>query len=313
MAIDQQFLDALKYAGQEGQQLGIKSQLDQVNQRAQDIQDTMTNEVDRRQALTKLAQAASISVAGSGGSTTQVAAINNLIPPIPSTVNQAYLQGALTGDTQMQGVATKMLNDDENRQGRMAERKFAFELMKMQQMEKLKPNPETMAIKKENRAKLDDLMSAKDKAVQSISDLNDIKNRIQKSAFGTGGLGVAGNAAGLPQYEELNQKMKQIGFQNMTTMFAGMSKAISTENEQKAFAATQLDIGHKTATNLDYIQGQIKLHQGLIKKTNNAISSYNSTGGLSFNSLDPIDAPTVKPDSFQTLTPQGAAKAFYKE
>jgi hypothetical protein len=127
-AADQQFLDALKYLGQQGQQYGIKQQMNEVNDRAQEIQNTMKDEVQKRAALRNLAQTASISVAGSGGSAQDAAAINNLIPPIPTSVHAAYLQGSMTGDRQMVQVAQKMAAEDQARAIELAEKKAAIEL-----------------------------------------------------------------------------------------------------------------------------------------------------------------------------------------
>src|SRR4051812_14998495 len=127
-AADQQFLDALKYLGQQGQQYGIKQQMDDVNARAQEIQSTMTDEIQKRAALRNLAQSATVSVSGSGGNAQQAAALQNLLPPIPTSVQSAYLQGAMTGDKQMVDVAKKMQDEDEARQIRAFQRKATFQM-----------------------------------------------------------------------------------------------------------------------------------------------------------------------------------------
>ena len=65
-AADQQFLDALKYVGQQGQEYGIKMQMNDINARASEIRNTMKDEIQQRQALRNLTQQVSMSVAGSG-------------------------------------------------------------------------------------------------------------------------------------------------------------------------------------------------------------------------------------------------------
>jgi hypothetical protein len=311
-AADQQFLDALKYLGQQGQQYGIKQQMDQVNDRAQEIQSTMTNEIERRQALRNLANTASLSVTGSGGSAQQAAAIQNLLPPIPTSVQSAYLQGSLTGDKQMVGVATQMQDEDEARQVRSFQRKAAFQMQLEMQKEKGKNDPNTLAILKENRKKYDDLMAGKQKALESLSKLNDIEKMLKHPGI----LADSGPADhyinGYTNYgQELQQKMNELSFENMHNTFEGMAGAIRTEFEQKAWQTTQLSDRNFPKTNLDYIATNKKLLQGLVRRANIADYSFKNTKGLSLDAFD--DAPTKDTaPGFQPMAPVGSIKAFYK-
>lgn len=310
-AADQQFLDALKFLGQQGQQYGIKLQMNDVNDRADQIRATMTDEVEQRRALRDLAIRSSGNIAGSGGSATQMAAIKNLMPDIPTTVQGAYLQGATTGDKQMVEVAKQMQNEDEERAIRAFQRKAAFQMQLEMQKEKGRNNPETMAILKENRKKYEDLMAGRQTAVETMAQLNDINGMLAHP-------GLIADTGPVDQFIQkftntgqiLKQKMNKISLDNMVNMFSGMSKAVDTDNERKAFEATQLSMDKYPAANRDYIATQKKALTDIIRKADIAKASFHQTGGLSFDALE--TAAPERSAAYQTLPPTGAAKAFFK-
>lgn len=309
-AADQQFLDALKYLGQQGQEYGIKRQMDDVNARAEEIRNTMKDEVQRRQALRNLSQQAGMSVAASGGNAQQAAAINNLMPPIPASVQSAYIQGSLTGDKQMVDVARQMQNEDEQRAIRSFERKSTFQMMLEEKKLQGKSNPETLAIKKENRKTFSDIMSGKQRAMETLAKLNDINRMLDKGTVADTGPIDQLSTLVSSDAQILKQRMNEVSLNNMVTMFNGMSKAVDTESERKAFEATQLSMGHYAATNRDYIARQKAALQSTIKKADKAIYSYKNTNGLSFDAFD--NAPTEYQTGFQAAPPAGSAKAFFK-
>jgi hypothetical protein len=310
-AADQQFLDALKYLGQTGQQYGIKQQMDDVNQRAQEIQSTMTDEIQKRAALRNLAQTANLSVSGSGGSGQDAAAINNLIPPIPTSVQHAFLQGSLTGDSQMVDVARKMQSEDEGHQIRLMEKKAALALMLEKQKDAGKTSPELMMIRKENRSKYDDLLTSRQKAVETLAKLNQIKPMLNEGVFFDTGP-IDGRMSPLfPSGQKLEQRMNEISLQNMVSMFSGMSKAVDTDAERRAFESTQLSMRNHPSVNADYIERQKKILKGVLSKANKAEKIYKMTGGMSFDGFDPSSTPTTP--GYQPIAPSSGARSFYSD
>lgn len=288
---DQQFLDALRYLGQQGQQYGVKQQMDQVNQRANEIRSTMQDEVQKRQALRNLASQAAVSVSGSGGNALQAAAIENLLPPIPTSVQQAYLQGSLMGDQQMVGVAQDALRQEEAAKIRLMEKQAALDLMKLAEQQKGAMSVEMRQVRKENRATAQELQASRDKAVQALKNLNEIERIIKRSTLvGTGPIDQASRYFS-SDAQTLERLMGQVSLDNMVSMFNGMSKAVDTGAERQAFERTQLGLNKYEATNLDTIKQQRQLYQQLLRKVDKKMTSFKATGGLSFDYSDVADVP----------------------
>lgn len=310
-AADQQFLDALKFLGQAGQQYGIKRQMDEVNQRAQEIQSTMTDEIQKRAALRNLAQTASMSVAGSGGNAQQAAAINNLIPPIPTSVQHAYLQGSLTGDSQMVDVAQKMQREDESHQIRLMEKKAALALMIEKQKDAGKANPELMMIRKENRQKYAELLASKQKAVETLAKLKQIEPMLSQGALIDTGP-IDGRVAGLfPSGQMLERRLGEISLDNMVNMFKGLGKTIDTEADRMKYESTQMSMRNHPSANLDALRERRKLLQGIVRKASKAEQIYKMTGGMSFDGFDVSPTPTAP--GYTPVEPTSGAKSFYSD
>lgn len=91
-----------------------------------------------------------------------------------------------------------------------------------------------------------------DDAISSLSDYS------KNSMFGTGPIATA---YGLTRYasqdlENLNAKLKSVNLKNMTTTFSGMSKAVDSNVERRAWNGTQADIANDDSTNMNILLGQ---------------------------------------------------------
>jgi hypothetical protein len=282
-AADQQFLDALKYVGQQGQEYGVKMQMNDINSRAQEIRNTMTDEIQQRQALRNLTQQASLSIAGSGGSAQQMAAVNNLLPPIPHSVNEAYIQGTLTGDKQMVGVAQQMLAEDQKRHIELEQQKAVIHM-------KLEESKEGFAMKKDlvksNRSEYEKMVSAKAGAEKYLADLVRSKSALKNSGLfvDTGPLDqymLSGSNAG----QEIKSSLNTVGVDTMMSFIkeAGGVRAADTGAEQERIMSTAPNISKYKDQNVKELDTAIKNVGTIIDKFGSKIYSHDRSNGLSFD------------------------------
>lgn len=263
-AADQQFLDALKFLGQQGQAYGIKDQMDQVNQRAQEIQSTMKDEIQKRAALRSLAQEASMSVSASGGNAQQAAAINNLMPPIPTSVQHAYLQGALTGDTQMVGVAQKMAAEDQARAIELAEKKASIELRLSEKSTDRAFARDAMKNGREEYTKLDEVIKSSKDFKRALIDAQ--KAYKSGTFVGTGPLDQFTNRL-TDQGNVIRGKFAQLSMMaklNVAKM-AG-ARSADTGAEQDAIMKSMPNDGNWENANDTLISDMIKANEAALRK-----------------------------------------------
>lgn len=102
-------------------------------------------------------------------------------------------------------------------------------------------------------------LSNVNKNLNMIDDaMNSLKEYSKNSTFGTGPFATA---YGLAKYtnedlQTLNAKLRAVNLKNMTTTFSGMSKAIDSDAERRAWQGTQADIANDDSTNMNILLGQ---------------------------------------------------------
>lgn len=113
---DQQFLNALQFIGQAGQQYGLSLAMQRANQQAKDIRANMEDDLQQRAALRDLAQFTTMNIAAGGGNQQQLAAIQQMLPPVPSNAEQAILLGQLNGDKALARIGQEAIEAQQKRE-----------------------------------------------------------------------------------------------------------------------------------------------------------------------------------------------------
>ncbi len=300
-AADQQFLDALRFLGQSGQAFGISRQMNDVNERADEIRNTMTDEIQKRQALQNLAQQASVRVSGAGGNSQQLAAISNLTPPIPTSVQDAYLRGTMTGDTQMVEVAKKMQDEDQNRKLQLQQKEFAYKLMaqKAEAANSATRDPVLNAIRKENYDKFGEAQTSVQKAEEfkgKLLSLRKLLSSKEKDTFADTGPVDQYLLGTTDKGQQIQKIMSQLSLDTISSTFKGMGSVINSEGERAFFNKAQLSPSDYPAVNLKNINDQIKRWDDISNRGRAMINTYKQTGGVSVYGMDAGKAPN--PEGF---------------
>lgn len=143
---------------------------------------------------------------------------------------------------------------------------------------------EQREIAKEDRKIRRDLDNAENTLTTQLKDLKTIKSDFEKyskgSLFGTGRLATLGGTTKMfsEKTEQLDSKFKKIALDEMVKMFAGMSKAVDSDAERRAFEATQPSIELHDTTNRRLLDDKIKAAESLLKKTKEAKQKYDQFG-----------------------------------
>lgn len=304
-AADQQFLDALKFLGQTGQQFGIQQQTNDINARAEEIRNTMTDEVQRRQALTNLATQASVRLAGSGASAQQVAAVNNLMPPVPTSVQEAYLRGSMTGDTQMMGVAKQMQDEDQSRKMQLMQKEYAYKMMmhKAEAKEKQKQDPVLNAIRKENYDKFGEAQTSVQKAEEMKGKLIQLRNLMsskKNDAFVDTGPVDQYFLGATDKGQQIQKLMNQLSMDTIAGSLKGMSSVVNSDSERAFFQKAQIGPSDYPAVTLKNINDQVKRWDDIANRGRSMVNTYKQTGGVAVYGMDAGKAPN--PEGFNATS-----------
>ena len=151
-------------------------------------------------------------------------------------------------------------------------------------LEKKEQLKEETQEKKENRKARSEIDKTQQSAESILQDAKAAKEKFLKyskgSVTGTGPLATLG---GLTKYasqdtEALNSAFKKISMDSLVKQFAGMSKAIDSDSERRAFEATQPSITQDDKTNLEILDRQIKAAESLVAKSRAAKSQFDVHG-----------------------------------
>lgn len=146
------------------------------------------------------------------------------------------------------------------------------------------------------------------KNINIVDDAMDsLKQYSNNTLFGTGPMSTM---YGLKKYvdqdtENLNAKLKAVNLRNMTTMFSGMSKAVDSDAERRAWQGTQADVANDDLTNANILLGQKSIllkDKEEAKAQNQFVRQYGSLDGYQ----SPIDGRVktmVSSDGNMVLVP----------
>lgn len=169
---------------------------------------------------------------------------------------------------------------------------------------------EDKQIKKENRKMRTELNAAESSLTDQLKMLENAKKQFEDyssgSLVGTGPLatGMGTKTFLSKDLESLESTFNNISLQNMVKMFAGMSKAVDSEAERRAFESTQPNIKLDDATNRKLLQDKIDATKSLLEKTRKSKNQYDRTG--SFTAEEPTKTTeTQKEDKKSNVGPEG--------
>lgn len=127
-------------------------------------------------------------------------------------------------------------------------------------------------VAKESRKELSTLTKNEQDAQESLKKLLNIKDKFEKfSKEKLGGTGPISTLGGLTQYvsegtQDLEASFRQAGLEEMARLFDGMSKAIDSDAERRAFEAAQPSLINDDQVNRNILQGRIEATESLLRK-----------------------------------------------
>ena len=131
---------------------------------------------------------------------------------------------------------------------------------------------EQKQIKKENRKTKKEIETSLDNAKNALQELKEVKRTFEAySKNSPGGTGPIATAIGTTKFasgptQELDAKFKKLNLDTMVKMFAGMSKAVDSDAERRAFEAAQPSITNDDQVNRRIFNDRMKDLEKLIKK-----------------------------------------------
>lgn len=162
-----------------------------------------------------------------------------------------------------------------------ANAKIESDELKADKKEKAKEN---QAIHKENRKLRTELDKAEGTVDAQIKMMEEAKKKFiaysKKSPGGTGPLATLGGATTLVSQptEAMNSTFKNISFDTLIKSFQGMSKAVDSDAERRAFESTQPSITQDDKTNMMLLDQRINALKSLKQKTAAAKAKYDRDG-----------------------------------
>jgi hypothetical protein len=145
---------------------------------------------------------------------------------------------------------------------------------------------EDAQIRKENRKLREGLTGAEASLSGQLKQLQEAKKLFESySKSSRGGTGPLATGFGTKKLfskdlETLDSTFKKLQLDEMVKLFAGLSKAIDSDAERKAFESTQPNITLDDATNLAILEKKIAAAESLLAKTRSAASKYDRRGNF---------------------------------
>ena len=131
---------------------------------------------------------------------------------------------------------------------------------------------EEKQIKKENRKTKKEIETSLDSAKNALQELKEVMRTFESySKNSPGGTGPIATAMGTTKFvsgptQELDAKFKKLNLDTMVKMFAGMSKAVDSDAERRAFEAAQPSVTNDDQVNRRIFKDRMKDLERLIKK-----------------------------------------------
>jgi len=147
-------------------------------------------------------------------------------------------------------------------------------------------------------------------ALYKVEDALDAQLQYTKdSLLGTGPLATLGGLTkyGSSETEGLEAKFKEIDLKNMVSTFSGMSKAVDSDAERKAWKSTQASVANDDKTNVQILLGS---KSSLLK--DRAIAEAKASHVKEFGNLDGFTHPILEGKVTTLITPSGEMRLVQK-
>jgi hypothetical protein len=206
---------------------------------------------------------------------------------IPETISAAQLAKQLPMLQQLASVKLKKqaldLEEKKLKESGDGMSKFEQDIQKIMLKDDLK---DKSATKKENRKLRADLNEGQRSLESQLDLLQNAKKEFEKfskkTTFGTGPFATVG---GLSKYtdahtQKLEAMLRKVSLDSMVKMFAGMSKAVDSDAERRAFEATQPSLTNDDEVNRMVLENAINATKSLLNKTKKAKTAFDKTGSF---------------------------------
>lgn len=160
---------------------------------------------------------------------------------------------------------------------------------------------EDVKIKTENRKVKKEISTSLDKAKNALNELKRTKDLFERySKNSQGGTGMVATAGGLSKYfsadtQDLDSAFKKLNLDTMVNLFSGMSKAVDSDGERRAFEAAQASITNDDKVNRRIFQDRISDIEKLIKKLEKADQEIDRGGSFKAPEQAPEKNTSNKP------------------
>jgi hypothetical protein len=302
----------------------ISQAQDEVNQ----LSGMEMDEMMKRQQMNAISQNLTMRLSGIGADPTQIAQVTGAIKPAAiNSAEDAYLQGQVTGSKQLQGIGMNALNFGDIPKSR--DRANSMAIAQLNADTQLQAAGIKGAGKNKFIQNLDTAqgkMFAKeiesvDQLQTGINDVDEALRALHQYGKGTFNLGTGPMATlgGLTKHvsgdtDRLNSQFKKINLGNMVRTFGGMSRAIDTDTERKAWEATQGDVNLDDKTNAEVLYGQKSLmlkHLYELKQKAEYVNQNDTLRGYKSNLSQVISV--LSPKGEMTLIPKKAFGDYAKK
>lgn len=237
--------------------LGAARATGQAQEDVNAINANVTDEMEKRKKLAAVAQNLTLSLSGMGVDPTQVAQAGGAITPKQyNLTDEGIMQSrddSLKESESARAYDWKKTLFNRETQLQLAGLKAAAGSTPGGQFKKElhKQTAKSFAQELENVGKLQTGLSDVDDALSALEQYG------ESTMMGTGPIATG---FGMKKYlsrdtEALDAKLKKINLTNMATTFSGMSRAIDSEVERKAWESTQADISNDDKTNAAVLLG----------------------------------------------------------
>jgi hypothetical protein len=116
MSGNNELLQALQYLGQSGKEYGLSLAINQANEQAKALKGSMMDDMERRTALSNLADDIAARMAGAGAQGQHIASVAQSIKPVmASSAEQAIMLGAQNGDRGLMKIGQDVQAEEDKR------------------------------------------------------------------------------------------------------------------------------------------------------------------------------------------------------
>ncbi len=182
MAGNQELFQALKMFGDGMKSYGLSTSINEANQRSQDIKKQIMPDMEKRQALSSLANDVTMQLAAGGADSSAMAAVHSAIaPPSASTADQAILMGNLNGDRGLMEAGMAVRKEQDLRSMNEWAQKFKMQEMAQDRQDARTEKRAARAPKVLDSATLNEITSVQTTSAQLnglLSQINKFKGKI---------------------------------------------------------------------------------------------------------------------------------------